>query len=182
MDEIVVTVSSTFAESSSSQDLTAGGNAVTHDSRGNMTKDEQRSPTNAAKSFVWDVNGMLKQAVIPANMPTGIEGNQTYKYDALGRRTVKAAQISGANVTTVYVHDGQTVVAEYLSGGLPTVPQRKYVNASYVDEPVLLIDRTPAGTLGAGVDERFYYHRNQQYSITALCDITPATLTDTYAA
>ena len=42
------------------------------------------------------------------------------------------------------------------------------MNASYVDEPVLLIDRTAAGSVGAGTDERFYYHRNQQYSITAL--------------
>ena len=47
---------------------------------------------------------------------------------------------------------------------------RKYVNASYVDEPVLLIDGTAAGSVGAGTDERFYYHRNQQYSITALTD------------
>ena len=47
---------------------------------------------------------------------------------------------------------------------------RQYVNASYVDEPVLLIDRTAAGSVGAGTDERFYYHRNQQYSITALTD------------
>ncbi len=49
---------------------------------------------------------------------------------------------------------------------------RQDVNASYVDEPVLLIDRTAAGSVGAGTDERFYYHRNQQYSITALTDNT----------
>ncbi len=44
--------------------------------------------------------------------------------------------------------------------------------ASYIDKPVLLIDRTAAGSVAAGTDERFYYHRNQQYSITALTDNT----------
>ena len=72
------------------------------------------------------------------------------------------------------------VVAEYLSGGLASVPQRKYINASYVDEPVLMIDRTAAGAVGAGTDERFYYHRNQQYSVTALTDAAGA-VTERYA-
>ena len=69
---------------------------------------------------------------------------------------------------TVFVRDGQAVVAEYPASQAAASPLRKYVNASYVDEPVLLIDRTAAGSVGAGTDERFYYHRNQQYSITAL--------------
>ena len=63
---------------------------------------------------------------------------------------------------------GQTVVTVTSTSVPPS--SRKYVNASYVDEPVLLIDRTAAGAVGAGTDERFYFHRNQQYSITALTD------------
>ena len=45
---------------------------------------------------------------------------------------------------TVYIRDGQTVIAEYAAATAAASPVRKYVNASYVDEPVLLIDRTDA--------------------------------------
>ena len=72
----------------------------------------------------------------------------------------------------------ETVVRVTSTSALPS--SGKYVNASYIDEPVMLIDRTAAGSVGAGTDERFYYHRNQQYSITALCDNTGA-VTERYA-
>ncbi len=143
--------------------LTMGAATVTHDSRGNMTLDEQ------GKQMTWDADGMLASAVIPAGSSTGIEGTHTYQYDAIGRRVRKTTGGAGAT-DTVFLRDAQTVVAEYTSGEEAAAPLRKYVNASYVDEPVLLIDRTAAGSTGTGTDERFYFHRNQQYSITALTD------------
>ena len=113
---------------------------------------------------------------------TGVEGTHTYQYDVLGRRVRKTlnAQPSSLNADTVFVLNGQTVVAEYAATSAAASPLRKYVNASYVDEPVLLIDHTAAGSVGAGTDERLYYHRNQQYSITALCDNSGA-VTERYA-
>ena len=143
--------------------LTIGSATVTHDSRGNMTQDEQ------GQQLTWNADGMLASATVPAGASTGVEGTHTYQYDALGRRVRKTTGGAGAS-DTVFVRDGQTVVAEYAATSAAASPLRKYVNASYVDEPVLLIDRTAAGSVGAGTDERFYYHRNQQYSITALCD------------
>jgi RHS repeat-associated protein len=143
--------------------LTIGSATVTHDSRGNMTQDEQ------VKQFAWDANGMLASAVVPSGAATGVAGTHTYQYDVLGRRVRKTTGGAGAS-DTIYVRDSQIVVAEYSVSVNPTLPLRKYINASYVDEPVLIVDRTAAGSVGAGTDERFYYHRNQQYSITALCD------------
>lgn len=141
--------------------LTMGAATVTHDSRGNMTQDEQ------AKVMAWEVNGMLASVTVPVGAATGVVGTHTYQYDALGRRVRRVTGGTGAS-DTVFVLDGQIVVSEYTTATASTAPLRKYVNASYVDEPVLLIDRTAAGSVAAGTDERFYYHRNQQYSITAL--------------
>ncbi len=143
--------------------LTMGSATVTHDSRGNMTQDEQ------GKQLTWNADGMLASATIPAGSSTGVEGTHAYQYDVLGRRVRKVTGGTGAS-DTVFIRDGQTVAAEYAATSAAASPLRKYVNASYVDEPVLLIDRTAAGSIGAGSDERFYTHRNQQYSITALCD------------
>ena len=148
--------------------LTMAAATVTHDSRGNMTVDEQ------AKAFTWDTSNMLKQAVVPAGSSTGTAGTHLYKYDALGRRIAKTTDSTGTPFTTVYIHVGSQVYAEYQASQLYSNPLRKYTYGPDIDEPVLLIDRTAAGSVGAGTDERFYYHLNQQYSITALCDNTGA--------
>ena len=70
------------------------------------------------------------------------------------------------------------VVAEYSANADPstTAPLRKYVYASYIDEPVLLIDATSVGSQAAGVEEFFYYHQNNLYSVAALSDTTGAVL------
>ncbi len=144
--------------------LTMAAATVTHDSRGNMTVDEQ------AKTFTWDTSNMLKQAVVPAGSSTGTAGTHLYKYDALGRRIAKTTDSAGTPFTTVYIHVGPQVYAEYQASQPYSNPLRKYTYGPYVDEPVLMVDRTAAGAVGAGTEELFYYHRNQQYSITALAD------------
>ncbi len=144
--------------------LTMAAATVTHDSRGNMTVDEQ------AKAFTWDTSNMLKQAVVPSGSSTGTAGTHLYKYDALGRRIAKTTDSTGTPFTTVYIHVGSQVYAEYQASQLYSNPLRKYTYGPYVDEPVLIVDRTAAGSVGDGTEERFYYHRNQQYSITALTD------------
>jgi len=63
-------------------------------------------------------------------------------------------------------HDQQTI-ADYPVGGVASTPTNRYVYASYIDEPVV---RKAAGTGGT----IHYYHRNQQYSITAMTTSTGA--------
>jgi RHS repeat-associated protein len=55
----------------------------------------------------------------------------------------------------------QQTIADYPVGGAASTPTYRYVYASYIDEPVV---RKTAGTGGTLV----YFHRNQQYSITAV--------------
>jgi RHS repeat-associated protein len=82
----------------------------------------------------------------------------TYQFDALGRRVGRDDGTSAM----VYVQSGQQTIADYGSGVAATSPTYNYVYASYIDEPVLRDD---------GTNLR-YFHRNQQYSITALTDGT----------
>ena len=55
----------------------------------------------------------------------------------------------------------QQTIADYGYGDAPGSPTHRYVYASYIDEPVV---RKAAGTSGT----IHYYHRNQQFSITAV--------------
>jgi RHS repeat-associated protein len=59
----------------------------------------------------------------------------------------------------------QQTIADYPVGGAATTPTFRYVFASYIDEPVV---RKTAGTGGTLV----YFHRNQQYSVTAVTTST----------
>jgi RHS repeat-associated protein len=77
-----------------------------------------------------------------------------YKWDALGRRVLR----DDGTTATVFVQSGQQTIADYTAGTAASSPTYTYVYASYIDEPVM---RGGSGGLR-------YYHRNQQYSITAL--------------
>ena len=61
----------------------------------------------------------------------------------------------------------QQTIADYPVGGAATTPTFRYVYASYIDEPVV---RKTAGTGGTLV----YFHRNHQYSVTAVTTSTGA--------
>ncbi|MFN9411131.1 MAG: RHS repeat domain-containing protein [Pirellula sp.] len=87
------------------------------------------------------------------NSSTDVE----YKYDALGRRVARV----GSSGSFVYVQSDQQTIADYGVGDAPSSPLYRYVYASYIDEPVV---RKGAGTGGT----IHYYHRNQQYSVTAV--------------
>lgn len=80
----------------------------------------------------------------------------TYEWDALGRRVSR----DDGTTVSVYVQSGQQTIADYTSGTAATSPTYTYVYASYIDEPVV---RDGTGGLR-------YYHRGQQYSVTALTD------------
>jgi RHS repeat-associated protein len=67
----------------------------------------------------------------------------------------------------------QQTIADYPVGGAASTPTYRYVVASYIDEPVV---RKGAGTGGT----IHYYHRNQQYSVTAITNAAAA-LAERYA-
>ncbi len=135
--------------------LTAGGQTVNTDVKGNITllPTALSSLASTALGMSWDLDNKLKSVDVGNNSSTDVE----YKYDALGRRVARV----GSSGSFVYVQSDQQTIADYGVGDAPSSPLYRYVYASYIDEPVV---RKGAGTGGT----IHYYHRNQQYSITAV--------------
>ncbi|MEM6472846.1 MAG: RHS repeat-associated core domain-containing protein, partial [Planctomycetota bacterium] len=133
--------------------LTAASQAIQHDVKGNITLiPGVLRPSGVTMTLTWDFDNRLSTADVDNNSTVDV----TYKWDALGRRVFR----DDGTTASVYVQNGQQSIADYTSGTAASSPTYNYVYASYIDEPVL---RT-----GTGGDR--YYHRGQQYSITALTD------------
>ena len=108
-------------------------------------------PTSS--SLTWDFVNQL--------VDVDITGDQTpdvsYEYDVLKRRV---ARTPAGGTGQVYVYAGEQIVADYERGAVPaSTPTYRYVWGIYIDEPILR---------QASDGEILYYHRNQQYSTTAL--------------
>lgn len=128
---------------SNTHELTAfGANSISYDVKGNVTEN------STGDDYTWDADNMMTSADTDGDGTA----NNTYKYDALGRRV-------GVNAV-VYALSGAQVMCEYLSGYAPTSSRQVYVYGSYVDEPIYK----------TGLGGTVYYHRNQQYSVTSLTD------------
>jgi RHS repeat-associated protein len=143
------------------------GQAVQHDVKGNMTLIPANlrpttSGTTQPLSLSWDFDNRLASADTNNDSTADV----FYKWDALGRRVLRD---DGTNAT-VYVQSDQQTIADYTAGTAATSPTYTYVYASYIDEPVM---RTGSGN-------SIYFHRNQQYSITALTNGGGA-ITERYA-
>jgi RHS repeat-associated protein len=106
-----------------------------------------------ASGLLPDFDNKLKSTDVDNNGSNDV----TFQYDALGRRVAR----QGTSGSFVYVQHDQQTIADYGYGDAPSSPTHRYVVASYIDEPVV---RKAAGTSGT----IHYYHRNQQYSITAV--------------
>jgi RHS repeat-associated protein len=106
-----------------------------------------------ASGLLPDFDNKLKSADVDNNGSNDV----TFQYDALGRRVAR----QGTSGSFVYVQHDQQTIADYGYGDAPSSPTHRYVVASYIDEPVV---RKAAGTSGT----IHYYHRNQQFSITAV--------------
>ncbi len=131
--------------------LTAASQSITHDVKGNMTTIPAvlRSGSNPL-ALTWDFDNRL----IGADIDNDSTDDVTYGYDALGRRVKR----DDGTTATIFVQNGQQTIADYTSGTAATSPIYTYVYAAYIDEPVYR----------GGSGGTRYYHRNQQYSITAL--------------
>ncbi len=138
--------------------LTGAGSNVSTDVKGNITLIPSSLRPNASSlTSTWDFDNRL------ANATTG-STTVSHQYDALGRRV---ARTSGSS-TTVYVQAGQQTIADYASGAAPGSSTYRYVYGSYIDEPVMRWTTSSSTAV--------YYHRNQQYSVTALTDSSGSVL------
>ena len=138
--------------------LTAASESLTYDAKGNMTLiPSSLRPTASSLTMSWDFSNKLRGADTDDD---GIE-DVFYLWDALGRRVGRTAN----SATTIYFQDGQQTLADYVSGTSASSPTYIYLFASYIDEIVL---RRGSGLL--------YYHRNQQYSITAITNGSAAVI------
>ncbi|MFM8217095.1 MAG: RHS repeat-associated core domain-containing protein, partial [Pirellula sp.] len=142
--------------------LTAGGSSVVTDVKGNITSiPATLRPAGATTALLlsWDFDNKLASADIDANGTADV----SFQYDALGRRVAR----TGAGGSFVFVQMDQQTIADYPVGGAASTPTYRYVYASYIDEPVV---RKTAGAGGTLV----YFHRNQQYSVTAITTVAGA--------
>ncbi len=145
--------------------LTAGGQNVSTDTKGNITLiPAALRPNSASLLSNWDFDNRLNTADVGNNGSIDV----TYKFDAMGRRVFR----DDGTTATVYVQAGQQTIADYTAGTAASSPTYRYVYASYIDEPVL--------RYRPSASESLYYHRNQQYSVVALTN-SSAAIVERYA-
>jgi len=144
--------------------LTVATQTVQHDPKGNMTLiPAVLRGGGVPLTMKWDFDNKLRAADTNND---GID-DVFYKWDALGRRIGR----DDGTDDVVYFQVGQQTVADYQAGTAASSPTYTYVYGSYIDEMVLRTDSS---------SNKLYYHRNQQYSITALTDAT-GTISERYA-
>jgi ABC-type amino acid transport substrate-binding protein len=87
--------------------LTAGGQTVNTDVKGNITllPSALSSLASTALGMSWDFDNKLKSVDVGNNSSTDVE----YKYDALGRRVARV----GSSGSFVYVQSDQQTIADY---------------------------------------------------------------------
>jgi RHS repeat-associated protein len=78
-----------------------------------------------------------------------------------------ASSLCQTGGSVVFVQMDQQTIADYPVGGAATTPTFRYVYASYIDEPVVRKGPTSTSTV-------HFYHRNHQYSVTAVTTSTGA--------
>ncbi len=145
--------------------LTADSQSVTHDTKGNQTGLPSNLTTSTSGlTLEWDFENKLYAADVDGTSGADI----LQKFDALGRRISR----DDGTTNTIFVPSGQQTIADYTAGTAASSPTYRYVYASYIDEPVMRAGSTSTAKL--------YYHRNQQYSVTALTDTT-GTISERYA-
>ena len=133
---------STTYEHNAAHELTmVNGQPLGFDAKGN------RLGSVDGAVYTWDFDNRLVSV-----------DDAVFEYDALGRRVFENA--SGGSGGNVLVCSGQQLLAIYALGAVPSSPSRMFVYGSYIDEPILMLSGS----------QRYYYSRNQQYSITALTD------------
>ena len=134
--------------------ITSGGAALIqqHDVKGNTTY-AALDAMSLGHTFGWDFDNQLVGVDVTGDQVPDV----SYEYDVLRRRVARTPALGTGQV---YVYAGEQIVADYERGAVAaSTPTYRYVWGSYIDEPILR---------QASDGETLYFHRNQQYSTTAL--------------
>jgi RHS repeat-associated protein len=168
------------ANNAANEYSTVAGNAVEYDAAGNLIFDEHgiayEYNENNLIRFIYDENGASIDGYDLGTDTLYVE----FTYDALGRRIYKRDYSigDGFGVITLFVYDGQNVIAEYdLSAATSYSPVlvRDYLHGStYIDERIATRDLASAG------DPAYYYLLKELYSVAGLTDNT-GTMVEAYA-
>lgn len=135
-----------YAVNNLNQYTTVGHAAYTYDANGNLTGD-------GTNIYEYDLENQMYQAKTASD-------TVTFAYDAFGRRAYKTNDAG----KTVYLYDGDQVIAEYDDAGALL---RKFVYGNRIDEPILM--ETSSGS-------RYFYHADGLGSITELSDVSGAVI------
>ena len=123
-----------------------------HDAKGNTTY-AALDAMSLGHTFGWDFDNQLVGVDVTGDQVPDV----SYEYDVLRRRVARTPALGTGQV---YVYAGEQIVADYERGAVAaSTPTYRYVWGSYIDEPILR---------QASDGETLYFHRNQQYSTTAL--------------
>jgi RHS repeat-associated protein len=123
-----------------------GSTTPTYDNNGNIT-----SGYGGGLTLTYDCENRLTTA-----------GSVSYTYDLIGRRNSRTYSTS----TTVYVYDGDHIIAEYSSSGSLI---RKYIYGPGMDNPAVMINiYLEEG--GSPLEARYYYYADAQGSIRLITD------------
>lgn len=122
----------------------------------------------------WDGAGMLEKTTVEAGDTAGIEGINEYGYDASQKRVNKKITRDGTVVEdTIYIYARDNCIAEYAKGTAPPTPNQEYVYGNEIDSLVMVIRNAGAQLLAVT--------RNQQWSVTALCDYSTGDVLERYS-
>lgn len=133
-----------------------------YDDNGNLIVINQAQPDQV--TFTYDSGNRLVEV-----QDNGSGQVHQYQYDALGRRVIKAVDITGANDVTVFFYDGWRVIEEWDGAG---VTQATYVCGEGVGGGGVLSMRR------SGQD--FFYHCDVNGHTLAITDPTGAVVVDRY--
>lgn len=131
----------------------SGSVSPTYDDRGNLTAD-------GISGYSYDIENRLLSATTLATGTT----KAILTYNPLGR----LYQVTSGGVTTRFLYDGDSLVAEYDGSGNVL---RRYVHGDRIDEPLVWYE---GSTVGAAT--RRYLHADHLGSITAIAGNAGATL------
>jgi RHS repeat-associated protein len=114
---------------------------LTYDARGNLLTDD------IGHSLTWDFDNQIRTHILSEN-----GSGASYLYDVLGRKVGRTV----GSTTTIFVHSGQEVAAEYDNGSLRV----KYILGPSIDRPIAY---TAAGNV-------YWYFANNVGTIAAISD------------
>lgn len=137
----IAAASKTFTYNGQNEMVTAGGAAVTHDARGNLTGD-------GAATYGFDVlNRLISRS-----------GGTTLSYDPASR----LYQVAASSGTVRFQYDGVNAMTEYSTGGAVL---RRYVHGPGLDQPILSYEGS-----GTAASSRRYMAADERGSIILITD------------